>query len=628
MLSSIRNLLDNWIARAFFIALAVVFVFWGVSNVVTMIGSNHAVATVGGQSIQAQEVDRQYQNALNRYAEQHKGQQPGAGERRMMAGQVLGQMIDRTAMALEVKRLGVAAPADAMRRQVFSMQDFQGSNGKFDRARFNQVLADNNLTPDRFMDRVQTSMNSSQVVQAVIDGAAAPKPLVDAVFGYLAQTRTAKYVQFPFAAGSVPPPPEEHTLKRFWRNHPWRYSTPAMRQVKLVVLSPDLLAKEEKVSEKAIKAAYDADKSKYSTPATRSVEIVTAEDEKSAKALLQKWQGGADWAAMKKEAANSTATAISFKDATPTSLPSERLAKAVFAAKTGEITGPVKGAIGTYVFKVTKVTGGGETPLAKVAPQIRHKLALQKAKSDVDNKVTELQDAIAGATAFDKLPKSLGTVAATATFDANGDTEDGKPADLPGSKKLAKAIVKTSFATKQGASPHVETGPGDSYYAVEVERVIKPKLKPFAKVKQAVLADWTGAQVEREAEVSAANLLAEVNSGHTFDAAAQKAGLTVTTSKPMTRNKPASGVPDKLVPILFSLKPGQPSMVQTQHGFVVATLGKVETPKPSTNPQLVGRIQSALDSEIQTSTLQNFAMALRQRYNVSINAQMLHQISQ
>ncbi|MCU4159347.1 SurA N-terminal domain-containing protein [Acidiphilium sp. AL] len=627
MLSSIRKLLDNWLVRAFFIVLVLVFIFWGVSNVVTMIGSNSAVATVAGHPIEASVISRDYQRQVTAYAERHGGHEPSQGIRRLFAGSALGQAIDRATMALEARRLGVTAPPSALRQQIFAMTVFDGPNGKFDKATFNQVLAAHGLTPGLFMADIARSLNASQIVQAITAGVVAPKPMVRQVFDYVGQERTIQYVQLPFAAATTPSQPADSVLRRYWRNHPGRFSTPAMRTIRAVILSPALIAADQPVTKAEIAAEYASEKFKFSTTATRTVEIITAEDATSAASLAGQWKKGADWTTMKQAAAAATATAVTFKDAQPDQFPSGRLAKAVFAAKQGEVAAPVTGALGTYVFKVVKANPGGAAPLSQVAPRIKAQLQLRRARHVVNASVTKLQDALAGDTPLNKLPGDLHLVAVEGTLDAQGMAETGKPAPIPGPAALRKAIIAAAFTAPQGAQPQAKTGPGDSYYAVSVEKIIPPALKPFDTIKSEILADWTGAQVKRQEEVAAAQLLAAVKGGKSFDAAANAAGQPVTTSTPMTRTKPAAGVPAKLLPIIFTLKPGEPTMVETAREFIVGTVTAITEPKPGGDPAIESRIQAALDQAMQTNVLQSYATALRSRYHVGINAKMLHQIS-
>ncbi len=627
MLSAFRKLLDNWLVRGFFVLLIAVFVFWGISSAVTNIGGNNAIAKVGGVPLDPNAVQSEYQRELTAYAQRSGGGQPTPEIRAAIAQNALGQAIDRQAMALEVRRLGVTAPPAALRKQIFAMTAFQSPGGAFDKARFDQVLRQNNLNPNQFMADLASGVAASQVVEAITAGAKAPAPLIQQVFDYIGQARVASYVQLPFAAATPPPLPPAPTLRRFWRNHPDRFSTPALRQVQMVVLSPALIAPNMVVTPQEIAAAYAQDKDSFTTPASRSVEIITASDASSAAALQAQWSKGAAWAAMKQAADAATATAVTFNDATPDQFPSGRLAKAVFAATPGSIAGPVTGALGTYVFKVTKISGGAQ-PLAAVAGQLKNQIALRKARNRVDAAVTKVQDALSAATPLDKLPASLGLVAVEGALDAKGDTAEGKPAPIPGPPALRQAIISAAFAAQPGDAPRLKSAPDDSYYALSVLKEIPPALRPYQSVAPQVLADWTGAQVTHVQEVAAAGLLAAVKSGKTLEQAANAAGLPVSVSQPVIRTKPVADLPAKLVPILFSLKIGDPSMVETPQGFVVAVLKSVTDPKAGSDEATKAKIAAALSSGMQTDTLQSFATALRARYPITVNRKILSQISQ
>jgi peptidyl-prolyl cis-trans isomerase D len=627
MLTTFRKLLDNWLVRGFFVLLIAVFVFWGISSAVTNVGGSNAIAKVGGVALDPGAVQSEYQRELAAYAQRNGGGQPAPSVRAAIAQNALGQAIDRQAMALEVKHLGVAAPPSALRQQIFAMTVFQGPGGTFDKARFNQVLQQNNLNPNQFMADLASGLAASQVVEAVTAGATAPAPLVKQVFDYIGQARVAAYVQLPFAAATPPAPPSDAVLRRYWRNHPRRFSTPALRQVQMVVLSPALIAPHMTVTPREIAAAYAEDKASFTAPVSRSVEIITASDAASAAALQAQWSKGASWAAMKQAAQAATATAVTFNDASLDQFPSGRLAKAVFAAKPNVVTGPVTGALGSYVFEVTKVMGGTQ-PLAAVSGQIKNQIALRKARHRMDAAVTKVQDALAAATPLDKLPASLGLVAVEGELDAQGNTAAGKPAPVPGPPALRQAIISQAFTAPLGAAPHLESAPDDSYYALSVIKEIPPALRPYHKVASHVLADWTGAQVARTQEVAAAGLLAAVKSGKTLDQAASAAGLPVSVSQPITRTKPPADLPAKLVPVLFATQVGHVTMVETQQGFVVAVLKSVTDPKPGSDKATEAKIATALSTGMQTDTLQSFATALRSRYRVTVNQKLLSQISQ
>src|SRR6202012_3364776 len=106
MLVSVRKLLENWIARGFFALLVLVFVFWGISNVVTMIGSNTAVAEVAGHPVDISVVQQAYQAALAQAQQSGQGQ-PNEAAREQMAEAALTSVLRERVLGLEEKRLGV-----------------------------------------------------------------------------------------------------------------------------------------------------------------------------------------------------------------------------------------------------------------------------------------------------------------------------------------------------------------------------------------------------------------------------------------------------------------------------------------------------------------------------------------
>src|ERR1700740_428756 len=115
MLVSVRKLLANWIARAFFALLVLVFVFWGISNVVTMVGSSTAVAEVAGQPVDISVVQQAYQAALAQAPQSGQGQ-PDLAAREQLAEAALTGVLRERVLGLEEKRLGVTVPDSVVRQ--------------------------------------------------------------------------------------------------------------------------------------------------------------------------------------------------------------------------------------------------------------------------------------------------------------------------------------------------------------------------------------------------------------------------------------------------------------------------------------------------------------------------------
>jgi peptidyl-prolyl cis-trans isomerase D len=143
-----------------------------------------------------------------------------------------------------------------------------------------------------------------------------------------------------------------------------------------------------------------------------------------------------------------------------------------------------------------------------------------------------------------------------------------------------------------------------------------------------VLADWTKDAVRHEQEQAAAKLLESVKGGQPLEDAATVAGLTVRRTPLTGRAQPAEGVPAALAGPLFGLKRGEPTMVESPDGFIVAVAAEVEQPDPATDPAGYAQLQDGLTRALGDDTELVFASALRDRARPRINQRMLDSIIQ
>ncbi len=625
MLYWVRSLKGSWIARVFSVLLMFVFIAWGASSALPlMTGGTNSVAHIGGQAVNITAVQAEYQTELN---QAHLPTPPDANTRQQIAQSALATVLRQQALAQEEQALGVTAPDEAVRTRIYAIPAFL-TNGNFDQAKFTAVLQQNNLSPDRFLALETEAVKAEQVVPAISAGAAPPTELSDQLFNFISQARTAEMVTVPVASQPVPSLPSDTVLQRYWKNHAAQYTAPEYRTVKIVVLSPQVLAASEPVSDAELEALYAQVSAQQSVPATRSVQVITVNDAAKAAKLAKLWQSGSDWTAMQAAAQKAGAAAVALDHAQADQIPSAALAQAVFAAAPGVVTGPVAGDLGSYIFKVTDAQAAGAPSLASLTPSLKAQIQLQKAQLQVAKDVDNVQDALAGQTPLDQLPGNLDLAAVEGTLDANGNATDGTKAPIPGGDKLRDAIIKAMFAAHQGDPAQLITGPDGSYFAFTIDSITKPAVQPYAQVKTQVAADWVKDAQSREAEAIAADLLTAVNGGKNFDQAAQAAGLSVSMSAPQTRNAGPNGITSQLEQILFSLKLGQATMQQTNDGFLVAVLSKIDQPKPADNADLMGQIQQSLVKSLQNDVTESFLAGLEARDQVSVDAKLLAQIYQ
>lgn len=634
MLAVFRRSLNTWPVRIFFVLLVAAFGVWGVGDVLRNLGGNDgSAAHVDGTAISPQDVAGAYRQQLQQAVQQLGSPDKVTQQMRlMMAEQAAARLVAETAIDHMAKGMGLAAPDSAVQSQVFAMDVFQGPDHKFNHAQFDQVLQANGLSETEFLHLMQGQLIRNQLLNSIRAAVTAPAVMVKTAYAFQNQTRTAALLALPFAAAPAPAAPSDEVLQRWYKNHPTEFSAPEYRRITLVILSPDVLARDIPVPEAQIRAAYDRMVASQPVKAeTRTLDVVIAQDQKAAAAIAKTWQGGADWAAVQKAAQAAGATALALPNITQDQVPNPTLAAAAFKAPTNSVTGPVAtGASGFAVFEVTAVTPGGPSQTYdQAAPQLRAQLARQQALGLVNSRVDALQDALAGRTPLEKLPGDLGLAALQGSIDSNGLTEQGTPAPIPGSAALRQAIVAQAFQQQRGQAASLINGPDNSYFALTVDGVTPATMKAFADVKSQVLASWTQDQMQRAQNQAATDILQALKSGRTLAGLASARGLSVTTTPPLTRQGQApDGVPQNLVAPLFSLKQGESTMIATPDGYVVAQLTAINTPNPASDPVGYDQLKASLAGALADDMQAVFAGVVTAKANPRINQTVIQQIAQ
>jgi peptidyl-prolyl cis-trans isomerase D len=628
MITQLRHYTDSWIARGFFLIMAVSFVGWGISgDIFRLMGPPTWVAKVAGQTIEIPTFQAEYQRAMAQQTRSlPSGQEPTADLRRQVGQQTLDRMIAQAALGVELSTLRIVTPDDALASTVRSMPAFRGPDGKFNRNTFDAALQNAGYTEAHFMDQMRAEIAQQQLLSVVEGSVAAPDSETTPLYNSQFEKRSVDMALFPLAAAPEPATPDEAALTRWYDNHKDSYTTPEFRRIKAIELSPQSLASEITITDADLQAAYDEHKSEYQTRETRSAEVISAPDEAKAKALADQWHGGADWTAMQAAAKAAGASGITQDDATQVQFPDPDLAKAVFSAPAEAVSEPIKGQLGWFVVKVTKIAGGTVTTFDQVKDALHANVLAAKAADLMYDRANKLDQLLGNGTSLDNLPSDLGLVGVAGTMDSGGNTQAGTPAPIPGPAELKTAMIAAAFQAHQGDPPQLtevqtpSTG-GSAYYALTVESVIPPGEKPFDTVKDHVAEDWKLDQRRRSQDQAGTAMMTAVQGGKSFSDAATVAGVTPKLSPLVTRGQGNPELPPDLQRIMFGLKQGEATMVETAEGFVVAQLAEIVKPDAATDKAGYDQARAAISKSISDDMANVFVGALQQRYKPQINQQ-------
>jgi foldase protein PrsA len=142
-----------------------------------------------------------------------------------------------------------------------------------------------------------------------------------------------------------------------------------------------------KVTDKAVVAFYEKNKARFATPAMRDLRVVLTKTSAKAAAAKKALQSGQSWSKVAKKysidqaSKNQGGSLLGIAKGTQ----EKSFDNAIFSAKKGVLTGPVKTQFGYYVFEVQKITEAKQQSLKDATPAIRQQLDAQnKQKADDD----------------------------------------------------------------------------------------------------------------------------------------------------------------------------------------------------------------------------------------------------
>jgi peptidyl-prolyl cis-trans isomerase D len=186
------------------------------------------------------------------------------------------------------------------------------------------------------------------------------------------------------------------------------------------------------------------------------------------------------------------------------------------------------------------------------------------------------------------------------------------------------AWVALAFTLQQGETSAFEDDKAGGYFAVRLDAITPPALRPLADVRDQVIADWTKQQQAAAAAKLADALAAKARSGTPMSQIATEAGVKLETTAPMTRDTAQTAGPNSpapaLVDALFQLgKVGEIAAVGTDDGQVVARLTEIRPANPSAGGDRLETLTREVNSELQGDTLAQYRAGLRDSAKIKIN---------
>jgi peptidyl-prolyl cis-trans isomerase D len=623
MLDGMRRAAKGGIGRfvmAIVMGLIIVsFVIWGVGDMLRGFTSDK-VASVGGESVTAQQFQNEMQNLIYQYQRRSKVPLTNATAHALgLDSMVLRRLIADAAVDQRARTLGLAISDETIAAAARADPSMQDASGQFNRAMFDQALRDSGLSERGFFAQRRKEYLRQQLEFALVDGVDAPKPLVEALAGAEAQTRAIDYFVLPSGAAGDIPAPSSETLQAYYNDRKSSWRAPEYRAIDTLLVSPASLAKPSEVSDEDAKAAYEKEKdARFTSPEKRKLQQIVFPTEAEAAEAEAKIKAGASFDDIAK-ARNLTATDMDLGEVTKADTFDHAIGDAAFALPGPGVTDVIKGQFGYLIVRVLAVTPSSVKSYAEVADIVKKDIATRGAANDVTAIHDKIEDARVSGKSLGEAAKTVGLeVRNIPAVDAQGLDPSGAAVDLPDKEALLRAV----FASDIGVDDAPLDTKDHGFLWFDVAKVDPARDRPFDEVKDAVEKQWRADEVSKALSAKAADLAKQIDAGASVASLAQAAGVEAKSAADIRRRGGAS-LAANVVAAVFALPPDKAGSASVPEGRLVFKITSDTTPPYEPADPGVKTAAERLDGGLREGVIDQYIAALQQQLGVTINRQVL-----
>jgi peptidyl-prolyl cis-trans isomerase D len=578
MMENLRTAANSVVLKIVLGLIIVSFVLTGVGNY--LIGGNGNYAA----KVNSQEISRgQFENAV--MGERNKLQQQ-LGERyselagnegymKAMRHQVLQRMIDEALLDQYAKHLGLGISDDQVKQAIFNEQAFQ-SDGKFDNARYNALIANMGMSADQYANALRRQLTTQQLINAIIGSDFMLPGETDSLAALAAQQRVVREATIDTSALVAKQQATDAEISSYYEQHKNNFMLP--EQFRVSYIKMDAAQMPSEVNDADIQSWYDQNRDQYTQPARYRYSIIQTKTEADAQAVLDELKKGADFATLAKEKSSDIISARKGGDMgwlEPATTPDE-LKNADLKEK-GQLSGIIKSSVGFLVARLDDLQPAKVKPLAEVHDAIAQKLKQEKGLDAFYAQQQKVGDA-----AMNDTESLVGAeqAAGVKAVESGWFDRNTLPKELD-FKPVADAIFGGSLLGENGtpgSNSDIITVDGDRAFVLRIAEHKPETVKPLDDVRDQVVAAVKQQKAEQQAKQQADKLLAALKKGE-GDAALKEAGVSFGAAQTLSRSQDPLSMKAFDMPLPEKGKPSYGVSNDAKGNMVLLALDEVQAGK-------------------------------------------------
>jgi peptidyl-prolyl cis-trans isomerase D len=538
LLSLMRKNAKSWLIKFLMVIIAVVFIFYfGYSF--TSSGSGK-VATVNGEAITGQEYQKAYSQTLSKLQSQYQeAWNDNLIKTFNLEETTLNSLIQQEVLRQEAKRIGLDITEGEIQEIISQYHAFQ-TDGVFDNARYNALLADNNLTAETFEESTAQSLLQQKISQFLTTFLALSDQEVKDMYIYANQKVKISFIRFSPDEFISSVNIDKSMVDKFFEEHKENYRVPPKVKLAYITVDPRSFTGQVTLAEDDIKNYYEDNTEAFKEAKqlkARHILFYLAGDasedtEKAVKekaaSVLAKARAGEDFSTLAREYSEDTTTRENggdlgyFQEGQMVAAFEE----AAFKLKKDEISDLVRTTYGYHIIKVEDVTAERQKELQEVHDQIAALLISNENKDIANEKALSLMD---------QMPNDVDLVQYARKMDIASYTTDYFSADNPVSFLEAQTKTLDMLFALQNMEVSDVIELNNEFYVMQVIDKKNSYLPAIEEVSAQVEGDYRTYLAIQKAKVAAEEFLSRLNQGGDWNTLALERGRTPQTTDFFTR---------------------------------------------------------------------------------------------
>jgi peptidyl-prolyl cis-trans isomerase D len=627
MLRGLRKASSSWLGQVVMATvvgfLIIAFGIWGIADVFRGSG-RQTVATVGGVEISADQFRQAYNDQLQQLQRQIGRPIPPEQARAFgLDRQVLQKLMSDAALNERARQLGLGIGDDEIVKHILQDPSFRGINGQFDQTRFEQTLRAYGFTEPRYVAKLRGDAVRGQLADSFISGVTVPKTALEAFNRYQNEERNVDYVVLGAAVAGDIPDPSPEVLTKYFEDRKALFRAPEYRKLVLLSLSPEAIAKSIEVSDADVKRAYDEHLARYTTPERRDLQQIVFPNQEEADKAAQRLKQGMTFDALVKERGLKD-TDVNLGLVTKTGIVDPAIADAAFALPADGTSDPIKGRFGITLVHVNKIEPQQVKPFADVEAELKHEIALDRAKATITDSTNKVEDELASGARLDEVATKLNLPYRTIdAIDRSGrDPAGNAVADLPDSPDL----LSNAFAAAVGAQNDALQLKGGGYVWYEVAGITPGRDRTLDEVKDKVEARWRQGEIEAKLRVKADEMVKQINGGTKLADLAATDKLQVQWANNLKRQGSPT-LPAQAVTAVFETPQGAAGTAEGRDPSerIVFQVTNINVPPFDPNSPESKKIEDTLKRMLSDETLMEYLAKTAADMGVTVNQDVINQ---